>query len=85
MIIFLIFNLWAEAVLASDSHSIKINWSTKEGVKKIVLFFIHKGKEYIVFQKPNFYSEKIWKDEFIWYSKDKWNGGDLKLVAFYED
>mgnify|MGYP003879084405 CR=1 FL=1 len=81
----LIFNFYSEAFLSPDSHSIKIIWSAKEGTKKIVLSFIHKEKEYIVFQKPNFYSEKKWKDEFIWYSKEKWNGGKLKLVAFYED
>jgi outer membrane protein assembly factor BamB len=77
----LVFNLWVKAVLAPDSQAVMINWSVDKGTEEIVLAFIHKGNEYIVFRKPNQYPGKEWRDDFIWYSKSKWHGGDLKLTA----
>ncbi len=83
MIIFtyLIFNLWARVFLAPDSHCIKIDFTAKKGTEGIILSFIYKGKEYLVMRRPNFYPEREWRDSIFWYSRDKWDGGDLRLTA----
>lgn len=81
LLINLIINLWANATLSSDSHALKIDFTIHKKIEIIEIGFIHKSIEYKVARVncPNV--KTIWRDSFIWYSKNKWAGGNLKITA----
>ncbi len=86
LIAFLIGYLWANATLDKSGHLMFVEYSIDEptkdkGVIYVDLLFHYKGETYKVARHR--YPEPITSivDTFPWFSKDKWEGGDLEVVA----
>ncbi|MEM1974010.1 MAG: hypothetical protein QXN68_04375 [Thermoplasmata archaeon] len=86
MIILIMFNFYIKAFLSPDSTKVKIDYYLEKGVLKIMIVYEYKSKNYIVAVHKNQDPYKELKDEFIWFTKNKWRKeGNLKLLLFFDD
>ena len=85
MILFLMAYFSANATLDKSGHILEVEYqingiSKSQGITYVEILFHHKGKTYYVARHNYPWPVSSIVDTFPWFSKDKWEGGDLEVI-----